>query len=118
MPLYGPFRQWHSGSSVRSRHRRPWVECDAVEAASGRDYGGRRFEPIRRCMNNRLFTSVAFAALLIASRAEAQFAPAPEVAPAEDFNVELGLMFWQPTPELSLTTGDDRVGTEIGRAHV
>jgi hypothetical protein len=62
-------------------------------------------------MNNRLFTSVAFAALLMASRAEAQFAVQPEVAPAEDFNVELGLMFWQPTPELSLTTGDDRVGT-------
>src|SRR5688572_32323246 len=62
-------------------------------------------------MNNRLFTSVAFAALLMASSAEAQFAVQPEVAPAEDFTVELGLMFWQPTPELSLTTGDDRVGT-------
>ena len=30
---------------------------------------------------------------------------------AEDFHIELGLRFWQPTPELTLTTGDMRVGT-------
>jgi hypothetical protein len=38
------------------------------------------------------------------SRAEAQFnAPAP--APGEDFHVELGLMLWTPTPELTIQTG-------------
>jgi hypothetical protein len=49
--------------------------------------------------------------LLVAGRAEAQFTPKATLVPAEDFHVELGLMFWQPTPELTLTTGDSRVGT-------
>jgi len=62
-------------------------------------------------MKIRMRTSVVLAVLLLATRAEAQFAAPEPIVPAEDFKVELGLMFWQPTPELSLTTGDDRVGT-------
>lgn len=55
--------------------------------------------------------SVVFALLLVAARAEAQFTPGPAAVAAEDYHVELGLMLWQPTPELTLTTGDSRVGT-------
>jgi hypothetical protein len=39
-----------------------------------------------------------------AARAEAQF-NAPDPAPGEDFHVELGAMFWTPTPEISIQTG-------------
>ena len=60
-------------------------------------------------MHNRLLALALFAFLLAGGRAEAQF-NAPEDSP-EDFHVELGLMFWQPTPELVLTTGDERVGS-------
>jgi hypothetical protein len=42
--------------------------------------------------------------LLTASRAEAQF-NVPDPAPAENFALELGLMFWTPTPELLIQTG-------------
>lgn len=62
-------------------------------------------------MHIRVFSSVLLALLLIAPHAEAQFSARPEIVPAEDFNVELGLMFWQPDPELTLTTGDSRIGT-------
>jgi hypothetical protein len=62
-------------------------------------------------MKIRIFASAVLAALLLASRAEAQFSAPPEVVPAEDFTVELGMMFWQPTPDLALTTGDERIGT-------
>ena len=58
-----------------------------------------------------LTTSAVFALLLLATRAEAQFTPSPEVMPAEDYHAELGVMLWQPTPDLRLTTGDARVGT-------
>jgi hypothetical protein len=43
-------------------------------------------------------------ALLLSSRAEAQFR-VPDPAPAERFHVELGLMFWEPTPVLQIQTG-------------
>jgi hypothetical protein len=49
--------------------------------------------------------------LLVGARAEAQFRPPAQNVAAEDFHIELGLMFWQPDPELTLTTGDVRVGT-------
>lgn len=42
--------------------------------------------------------------LLGAARAEAQFG-APDLAPGEDFHVELGAMFFKPTPELRIETG-------------
>jgi hypothetical protein len=44
------------------------------------------------------------ASLLIAGRAEAQFGVS-DPAPAEDYVMELGLMFWQPTPTLLIQTG-------------
>jgi hypothetical protein len=62
-------------------------------------------------MKTRLLSFVTLGFLLVAARAEAQFLPPPAVVPAEDFHVELGLMFWQPDPELMLTTGDSRIGT-------
>ena len=40
----------------------------------------------------------------MATQAEAQFHVA-DPAPGENFNVELGLMFWQPTPEIEIQTG-------------
>lgn len=43
--------------------------------------------------------------LLLCSRAaDAQFSVA-DPAPGENYNVELGLMFWTPTPELIIQTG-------------
>jgi hypothetical protein len=62
-------------------------------------------------MQTRLVAIVALALLLASARAEAQFRPAPDVVPPEDFHVELGLMFWQPDPELTLTTGNNLIGT-------
>jgi hypothetical protein len=62
-------------------------------------------------MRTRIRCAVALTLLLAATSAEAQFAAGRESAPAEDFHVELSLMFWQPDPELTLTTGDVNVGT-------
>ena len=62
-------------------------------------------------MHKHLLTVSTFALLLMTARAEAQFAPAREVVPAEDFHVELDLRLWQPEPTMTLTTGDVRVGT-------
>lgn len=62
-------------------------------------------------MTRPILASAVLAFLLVAARAEAQFTAQPDIVPAEDFNVELGLIFWQPTPELSLTTGSSLVGT-------
>lgn len=62
-------------------------------------------------MHKRLFTAVLFAVLGVAAPAAAQFQPPSDVVPAEEFHLELGAMFWQPTPELQLTTGDALVGT-------
>jgi hypothetical protein len=59
----------------------------------------------------RLGFSVLLVLLAAVVRAEAQFTPPPAITPAEDFNVELALMWWQPEPALTLTTGDVRVGT-------
>jgi hypothetical protein len=60
-------------------------------------------------MSKRLTPIALLGCLLAAHGAEAQFrAPAPS---PEDFHTELGLMFFTPTPELTLTTGDARVGT-------
>jgi len=42
--------------------------------------------------------------LLLSARAEAQFRPI-ERGVGEDFHVELGLMFWTPTPALQIQTG-------------
>jgi hypothetical protein len=55
-------------------------------------------------MRNRIALALLCLLILGASRAEAQF-NAPDPAPGEDFNVELGLMFWSPTPELNIQTG-------------
>src|SRR3954465_8901918 len=42
--------------------------------------------------------------LLGAHSADAQFAAGPTVPPGEDFHVELAAMFWNPSPELTLST--------------
>src|SRR5688572_2788803 len=42
--------------------------------------------------------------LLLSSRADAQFR-VPDPASGERFHVELGLMFWSPTPEIRIQTG-------------
>jgi hypothetical protein len=51
----------------------------------------------------RLFATVLFT-VVIAARAEAQF-NVPDPAPGENFHVELGLMFWTPTPGIEIQTG-------------
>jgi hypothetical protein len=50
----------------------------------------------------RLFFLLA--ALLVASRADAQFS-ADNRVPAEQYHVEFSLRFWTPTPQLQLSTG-------------
>jgi hypothetical protein len=42
--------------------------------------------------------------LVLSARAEAQFR-VPDLAPGENFHVELGLKFWSPTPEILIQTG-------------
>ena len=54
-------------------------------------------------MRIRLLATILFS-VTIATRAEAQFNVA-NPAPAENFHVELGLMFWQPTPGIEIQTG-------------
>ena len=54
-------------------------------------------------MRIRLVTIVLLS-VLTAAKAEAQFNVAAP-APGENFHVELGLMFWTPTPELEIQTG-------------
>jgi hypothetical protein len=54
-------------------------------------------------MQIRLVATVLLS-LLLASRADAQFRVA-DPAPGEQFHVELGLMFWNPTPGLQIQTG-------------
>jgi hypothetical protein len=59
-------------------------------------------------MSNRLSTCAFILALLVAAPARAQFSvPAPP-QPGEDYRVELGAVFWTPTPELAINT------TELG----
>lgn len=55
-------------------------------------------------MRIQLSASLLLLGLLTAPRAEAQF-NVPDPAPAENFALELGLMFWTPTPELLIQTG-------------
>ena len=55
-------------------------------------------------MQTRLLATVLFS-VTIAARAEAEFRPA-DPAPAEYYLVELGLMFWQPTPGIEIQTGE------------
>ena len=43
--------------------------------------------------------------LAVPGNAEAQFVAQAAVVPPEQFNAEIGLMFWKPTPELVITTG-------------
>ena len=54
-------------------------------------------------MRIRLLATILFS-VTIAARAEAQF-NVPDPAPAENFHVELGLMFWKPTPGIEIQTG-------------
>ena len=54
-------------------------------------------------MHIRLVAAVLLS-LVLASRADAQFR-VEKPAPGEQFHVELGLMFWKPTPVLQLQTG-------------
>ena len=54
-------------------------------------------------MHIRLLAAALFC-LLLSARAEAQFR-VPEPAPGEQFHVELGLFWWEPTPVLQIQTG-------------
>ena len=54
-------------------------------------------------MRIRLLATILFSVTL-ATRAEAQF-NVPNPAPAENYHVELGLMFWEPTPGIEIQTG-------------
>lgn len=54
-------------------------------------------------MHNRVLAATLLC-LVLSARAEAQFR-VPEPAPGENFVVELGLMFWSPTPGLLIQTG-------------
>jgi hypothetical protein len=54
-------------------------------------------------MHNRVLAALCLS-LVVSARAEAQFR-VPDPAPAENFHVELGLMFWSPTPEILIQTG-------------
>ncbi len=55
-------------------------------------------------MRHRLAVFFVCTSVLAASSAEAQFRPS-DPAPGEDFVLELGLAFWQPTPVLRIQTG-------------
>jgi hypothetical protein len=48
---------------------------------------------IRRALSACLLLS-----LFVSSQADAQFRPEPAPAPGENFNVELAMMFWKPSP--------------------
>jgi hypothetical protein len=50
--------------------------------------------------------------LLAAGRADAQFRVQPALPPPEDIHVELGAMFWKPTPELTIDS--DQVSSATG----
>jgi hypothetical protein len=54
-------------------------------------------------MRIRLLATILFT-VTIAARAEAQF-NVPDPATAENFHVELGLMFWPPDPGIEIQTG-------------
>jgi hypothetical protein len=52
----------------------------------------------------RLSIVALLSILFTASRADAQFSRPAAVPPGEDFHLELGAMFWQPTPQLIIGT--------------
>jgi hypothetical protein len=54
-------------------------------------------------MHNRLLAALLLS-LVVSTRAQAQFRVA-DPAPGETFHVELGLLFWSPTPEILIQTG-------------
>ena len=56
-------------------------------------------------MPSRFAVCLSCVLLLVTARAEAQFSAPTPVHPAEDFNIELAMMFWTPTPELTITSG-------------
>ena len=60
-------------------------------------------------MRTRPTLFLLIAILFATTCAEAQFRAA-DPAPGEDFRVELGAMFFQPTPELRIQTGSSIVG--------
>ncbi len=60
------------------------------------------------------FLPLLLLALLTASRAEAQF-NVPDPAPAENFALEVGAMFWSPAPDVLVQTG---ALAQIGDAEV
>jgi len=63
---------------------------------------------LRHCWTCAVFVSM----LLIAARAEAQFGR--NVVPAEDYHVELGAVFWTPSPEVLVSVGSlGVIGSEI-----
>jgi hypothetical protein len=49
-------------------------------------------------------TCAVLLSFLAAVPASAQFSAPAQVAPGEDFKIELGAMFWSPTPELAINT--------------
>jgi len=55
-------------------------------------------------MRIRLLALVLLGSVVTASRADAQFR-VPDPAAGEDFHLELGLMFWTPTPQIMIQTG-------------
>jgi hypothetical protein len=57
-------------------------------------------------MSYRSRTCAFLLVFLVSAPAYAQFNVAPQVAPGEDYRVELGAMFWSPTPELAINTND------------
>src|SRR5689334_3617122 len=55
-------------------------------------------------MQTRRFVLLVALTLLYARSADAQFNAPSKPAPGENFHVELGLMWWKPTPTLTLST--------------
>jgi len=64
-------------------------------------------------MFNRLHTC-ALLLLAAAAPAHAQFTVQPPSPPADDYHVELGAVFWSPTPELAINSNDlGVIGSEV-----
>jgi hypothetical protein len=63
------------------------------------------------CMTCRLRTCAFLFSLLVSCPAHAQFNAPAQIAPGEDYRVEVGAMFWSPTPELAINFNELR---EIG----
>src|SRR5918996_2498460 len=50
--------------------------------------------------------AVLLALVVTAAPAQAQFNVQAPPPPGEDYNVEVGAMFWKPTPELTIRSND------------